>query len=93
MKKVSLIALAFVFMMSMACPVFAVDLDKSVDKFVDGTMEVIKSPIVIYDHTKSEMDSADHMAFGFMKGLIEAPFHMVKKVGGGLLDVATFPIE
>jgi len=77
----------------MACPVFAIDLDKSVDKFVDGTMEVIKSPIVIYDHTKSEMDNADHKAYGFMKGLFEAPFHMVKKAGSGLLDVATFPIE
>ena len=93
MKRVSLLVLAFVFMMSMACPVFAVDLHKSVDKLADGTMEMIKSPIVLYDHTKSEMDNADHMAYGFMKGLLEAPFHMIKKAGDGLLDVATFPIE
>ena len=93
MKRVSLLALAFVFMMSMACPVFAVDLHKSVDKLADGTMEMIKSPIVLHDHTKSEMDKADHMAYGFIKGLLESPFHMIKKAGDGLLDVATFPIE
>ena len=93
MKRVSLLALAFVFMMSMACTVFAADLHKSVDKLANGTMEMIKSPLVLHDHTKSEMDNADHMAYGFMKGLIEAPFHMIKKAGDGLLDVATFPIE
>ncbi len=93
MKRVSLLALAFVFMMSMACPVFAVDLNKSVDKLVDGTMEVIKSPIILHDHTKSEMDNADHKAIGLMKGLLESPFHMVRKAGDGLMDVATFPIE
>jgi len=93
MKKVSLLAMAFVFMMSMACPLYAVDMDKAVDKLADGAMEVIKSPIVLHDHTKSEMDKADHKIIGLVKGLIEAPFHMVKKAGDGLLDVATFPIE
>ncbi len=93
MKKVSLLAMAFVFMMSMTCTLYAADMHKSVDKLADGTMEMIKSPMVLYDHTKSEMDKADHKVLGFMKGLLEAPFHMVKKAGDGLLDVATFPIE
>jgi len=56
-------------------------------------MEVIKSPLVLHDHAKSEMDNADHKAFGLMKGLLEAPFHMVRQAGDGLLDIATFPIE
>jgi len=93
MKKGFLLALAFVFVMSMACPVFAVDLNKSVDKFVDGAMEVVKSPMVLYDHTKDEMDMADHKAMGLLKGLLEAPFHMAKKAGDGMLDMITFPIE
>lgn len=93
MKRVFLLALAFVFIMSMACTVYAVDLHKSVDKITDGMVEIMKSPLVLHDHTKSEMDKADHKAFGLMKGLLEAPFHMVRKAGNGLLDVATFPIE
>ena len=61
MKRVSLLALAFVFMMSMACPVFAADLlHNSADKLANGTMEIAKSPLALYDHTKSEMDDADH---------------------------------
>ena len=93
MKKVSLLALAFVFMMSMACTVYAADMHKAVDKLANGTMEMMKSPLVLHDHTKSEMDAADHKVLGLMKGLLEAPFHMVRKAGDGLLDVATFPIE
>lgn len=93
MKKIFFVALAFVFVMSMACTVFAADLHKSVDKLVDGTMEMMKSPLVLHDHMKKEMDDAEHKPMGFLKGLLEAPFHMVKKAGNGLLDVATFPIE
>ena len=66
MKKTFLVALVFAFAMSMACPVFAMDLDKSIEKFADGTMEVIKSPMVLHDHTKETMDSADHKVIGLM---------------------------
>jgi len=93
MKKCFLLALAFVFVMSMACPVFAVDLRKSADKLADGAMEVMKSPLVLHDHTKDEMDKADHKAIGFLKGLMESPFHMAKKAGDGMLKMVTFPIE
>ena len=94
MKRIFLIALAFVFCLSMACTVvYAADLESAVDKLADGTMEIVKSPIVLYDHTKSEMDSADHKAVGLLKGLLESPFHMVKKVGHGAMDIATFPID
>lgn len=93
MKRVSLLALAFVFMVSMVCTVYAADMHKSVDKLANGVVEIMKSPLALHDHTKSEMDAADHKILGFMKGLLEAPFHMVRKAGDGLLDVVTFPIE
>ena len=93
MKKIFLIALAFVFCMGMITPVYAADFHKSVDKFAEGAMEVMKSPLVLHDHTKSEMDSAEHKPVGFLKGLMEAPFHMVKKAGGGVLDMVTFPVD
>ena len=93
MRKTLLLSLVFVFFVSMACPIFAADFKSATDKIANGAMEIIKSPLVLHDHTKSEMDSAEHKALGFLKGLMEAPFHMVKKAGGGLLDIATFPID
>jgi len=79
--------------MTIAAPVFAVDLPKPVDKFTRGTMEIIKSPLVIIDHTKGEMENHDNVVFGFVKGLVESPFHLIKKAGGGLFTVLTFPID
>ncbi len=73
--------------------VHAADLPKPVDKFAKGTTEIVKSPIELYDHTKKSIDSSDHKVFGLFKGLMMAPFHMVKKTGHGVLEVATFPIE
>lgn len=94
LKKTCLFVMAVVFMMSMTVPLYASDyLHKSVDKLANGTMEVVKTPLMLYDHTKSEMDVSEHKPLGMLKGLLESPFHMVKKAGGGALDMATFPIE
>ena len=94
MKRILLVALTFVFCLSMACTaVYAADLDSAVDKLADGTMEMIKSPLALYDHTKASIDDADNKALGLMKGLLESPFHMAKKFGHGALDVVTFPID
>jgi hypothetical protein len=96
MKKACLSAVALIFMMGMAVPLYAADDDmihKSVDKFAHGTMEVMKSPLMLPDHTMSTMDEAEHKPMGLLKGVLEAPFHMLEKVGGGVMDIATFPIE
>ena len=92
MRKSFILVLAVTFIVAQGVPAFA-GLKGSVDKITNGTMEVVKSPIVIYDHTKASMDSANYLAFGFFKGLVESPFHVVSKAGKGLLDIATFPIE
>ncbi len=92
MKKVLSLAVVVAFV-SFCIPAMAADLPKPVEKLKGGTIEVIKSPIVIYDHTKSEMDKASFKPFGLLKGLVESPFHVVKKAGSGALDIATFPIE
>jgi hypothetical protein len=93
MKKVLCLAVVFTFVMSTAAPLYAADLPKPVDKLAKGTMDIVKSPLALYDHTKSEIDGADHKLLGFFKGAVTSPFHMVKKAGGGVMDVATFPIE
>jgi hypothetical protein len=95
MKKACLLALAFVFAMGMAAvPVYADDmLHKSVDKFANGTVDVLKSPLALPDHMKSEMDESKHKPIGFLKGLLESPFYILDKAGGGVMDMATFPIE
>jgi len=93
MKKTVILAVAFTFVVSLTAPAFALDLGKHVKKFTNGTMEIVKSPLVIYDHTKSEIDAADYKVIGFVSGLVTSPFHLIHKAGMGALDVATFPIE
>jgi len=82
MKKAIMLAIAFAFVFSFSVPALADDLPRPVKKLVDGTMEIVKSPIVIYDHTKKTYDDADFKPLGLLKGLLESPFHVVKKAGG-----------
>ena len=93
MKKALCLAIAFAFVMSMAAAVYAADLPKPIDKLTKGTVEVVKSPLAIYDHTKKEMDHADFKPLGLFKGLVESPFHVIKRAGGGIIDVATFLVD
>jgi len=93
MKKAFLLFVAFAFAMIVSSYVYAADLPKPIDKLTKGTMDVVKSPLVIVDHTKGQIDDADMKVLGLLKGLAESPFHVVKKAGHGVLNMATFPIE
>jgi len=93
MKKAMILAIAFAFCLGMAAPVLASDLPAPMDKLMNGMIDVVKSPLELYDHTKHEFDHNDNKAFGLLKGLIESPFHVVDKAGRGVIDIATFPIE
>ena len=90
MKKVLLIAVVFAFAATVAT---AAELPKPVHKLATGTVDIVKSPIELYDHSKAEMDASTHKPFGLFKGLVEAPFYMIKKAGAGAIAVATFPVE
>ena len=92
MKKSFIIAVVFAFVMSISAVAFAA-IPKPLDKMAKGVLEVIKSPIELYDHTKKEVNGQDIKAFGLIKGLVTAPFYMVEKAGKGVVDVATFPIK
>ena len=93
MKKFVCLIVVFAFIAASVSVVLAGDLPKPVDKFTKGAVEVVKSPVSIYDHTKGEYDKSDIKPLGFVKGLVESPFALLKKAGGGALDMATFPIE
>ena len=93
MKRAIVLMMAFAFVLSFAAPIMASEMPAPVDKLGHGFMDVIKSPLELYYVPKDEMDSADHKAVGFFKGILKAPFHVVKKAGGGLIDIVTFPIK
>ena len=91
MKKILILIVAFVFMVSFTAPVFAA-MPKSVDKLKNGVTDIVRSPLEGIDTAKKEVDGADHKVIGLVKGLVKAPFYIAKKAGKGALDVATFPI-
>ena len=93
MKKILCLLVVFAFIASSAALVFAGDLPKPVEKLSKGAVDVIKSPISIYDHTKSEYDKSEFKPLGLIKGLVESPFKVVHKAGNGALEMATFPVE
>lgn len=92
MKKTVTVFIVLAFMAAIAAPAFA-SVPKSMEKLINGAKEVTFSPVEIYDHTKISMDKEDYLAVGFVKGLLTSPFHVLKRAGNGLVDIATFPIE
>ena len=92
MKRLFSLTVALAFLFTFAAPLHAA-LPRPVDKIKNGTMEVIKSPLELIDHTKKEVDSSKYKALGLVGGLAKAPFHMVKKAGHGIVEIATFPID
>ncbi len=92
MRKLLILMVAFTFVAAVVAPAFA-DFHGSMNKLTNGTVEIVKSPLAFYDHTKSEMDGANYKIVGLFKGLLISPFHVVAQAGKGVLDVATFPIE
>ena len=93
MKKAVVLAIIMTFAVVFAAPLYANELPRPVDKLVHGFVDIVTSPLEIYHHTSQEVDSAKVKPLGFLKGLVESPFYIIKKGGGGLIDVLTFPIE
>lgn len=88
MKKVLCLGIAFAFVLTLSVPAYA-----GVDKLKDGFVKVVKSPMQLIERPKMGMDEMDSRPVGFLKGLVESPFYMLKDIGGGLIDVVTFPFE
>ena len=94
MKKIVVLAVILTFVVLFAAPLFAAELPRPLDKLGHGLVDIVTSPLEIYHHTFDKVNSDEHhKVFGFFKGLVESPFYMIKKLGGGVVDVLTFPIE
>ena len=93
MKKGFVLILTFAFIMGMAAPIYAGDMPKAVDKLSQGTLDIITSPVELYDHTIGDMEKSDNKPVDLFMGLLKSPFHMIMKAGHGVVDVATFPVE
>ena len=93
MKKIMVLAVIMTFAILFAAPLYAAELPRPLDKLGHGFVDILTSPLEIYHHTSSEVDHANTKAFGLLKGLLESPFYVIKKAGGGIVDVLTFPIE
>ena len=93
MKKLTVGFFSFAFVLSMATLSHAGDLPKPVHKLAAGVVDVVTSPIEIYDHAKGAVEHSDRKVLGLFKGLIESPLYMVKKAGHGVVDAVTFLIE
>ena len=93
MRKAIALIVFMSFIFCFAMPAFAGELPKPVDKIVQGTMDVLKSPMALYDSPKAEWDSHDNKVVGLFKGILLAPFHLVDRAGHGILKIVTFPID
>ena len=91
MKKTLSLILALALVCVMSAPAMA--MTGPLEKLTSGVVKIVKSPLVIFSHTKTEMDSHVSTPVGFTKGLVESPFYMLKDIGGGLLDILTFPLD
>lgn len=91
MRKVFSLFLATALVFMVTAPAFA--LPAPVEKLSSGVVKIVKSPLAIFDHTKTEMKGHTSKTIGFTKGLIESPFFMLKDIGGGLMDIITFPMD
>jgi hypothetical protein len=88
MKKLIAVAVVFAMVGMFSAPAYA-----GVDKLKTGLTDIIKSPLEIVDNTKAEYNSSTFKPFGVLGGLLKGTFYMGKKIVGGVVDVATFPMK
>ncbi len=91
MKKAMSLIVALALTFVVVAPAMA--MTGPLEKLTSGVVKIVKSPLIIFSHTKSEMDGHLSTPVGFTKGLVESPFYMLKDIGGGLVDILTFPLD
>jgi hypothetical protein len=72
----------------MTTPSFA---NPTIDKMKDSTKTVLKSPLQVRDHLKSEAKSP--YIFSVPGGLLKGTFYMGKDIVTGTYDFVTAPID
>ena len=91
MKRTLSFMIATVVLVAFSTPSFAYP--RPVEKLKDGVTAVVTSPLEIKDHTMAEAKDGSFLPFSLPAGLLKGGFYMAKKMVGGALDIATFPID
>ena len=91
MKRTLSFMIATVVLVAFSTPSFAYP--RPVEKLKDGVTAVIKSPLEVKDYTMAEAKDGSFLPFSLPGGLLKGSFYMAKKMVGGVLDIATFPID
>ena len=91
MKRIFSFLTALTVLAVMSTPSFACP--RPVEKLKDGVTAVITSPLEIKDHAMAEAKDGSFLPFSLPGGLLKGTFYMAKKMVGGALDIATFPID
>ena len=91
MKRTFLFLIALVVLVAFSSPSFAYP--KPVEKLKDGVTAVVTSPLEIRDHAIAEAKPGSFLPFSLVGGMLKGGFYMAKKMVGGALDIATFPIN
>ena len=91
MKRTLSFMIATAVLVAFSTPSFAYP--RPVEKLKDGVTAVVTSPLEIKDHAMAEAKEGSFLPFSLPGGLLKGAFYMAKKMVGGVLDIATFPIN
>ena len=80
-----------IFVVSLASSAFA--MPKTLDKIKGGVEKIVKSPIEVPNHLKTEYNATEFKPFGFLGGLVKGSAYMVIKGVEGAVDIVTSPME
>ena len=91
MKRTLSFMIATAVLVAFSTPSFAYP--RPVEKLKSGVTAVVTSPLEVKDHTMAEAKEGSFLPFSLPGGLLKGSFYMAKKMVGGALDIATFPIN
>ena len=90
MKRLIALAMIFAFVVCFTTPVLA--LPEPVTTLKDNLVDIVKAPLEIPNHAKTEMDAATFKPFGLMGGILKGTVYSVKKLVTGVVNIIAIPV-
>ena len=90
MKKLIASSLAIAFLI-VCTPLYA--LPEPVEKINRGAKDIISAPLEIPKYAHREVKDASFKPKGLVMGLLKGTAQGIKKLGSGVVDIATFPVK
>ena len=91
MRRLTAIAMVLAFVLTYSSPVFS--LPEPITKVKDSVVDIVKSPLELGHHVMEETKTAEFKPFGLMGGILKGSFYSVKKMGTGVVDIVTLPLD